>query len=201
MKLSSEQAKIIGNSLNVNWDKVDLEQFRKGIEVEFEHGTIYASTNITGDDLIMTAKIALTHLRELPDYYTKLNKMEKENNLTENFAAPPSTTAKGISLEMTEEIAKAVGIDFSEYQIEDFRYGIIEELGLMEINTIDNVTNETLGKAGYRAHQNLSQDPAHYTKEMGDLERQYIEPTSQAAQEHELNKMVESIIEEELQKI
>lgn len=201
MKVLTKQAKTIGDAINVNWDKVDLEQFRRGIEVEFEHGTVYASTNITDDDLIMTAKIALAHLRELPDYYTKLDKMEQPNELTEDFAEPPNTTAKGITLEMTEEIARAVGIDFSKYQIEDFRYGIIEELGLMQINTMDNVTNETLGKASYRADENLSQDPAYYTKDMSELEQQHADPISQASQKYELNKMIESIVEQELRKI
>ncbi len=198
--ISKKQAKRIGNLLKVNWDRVNLEEFHKGLKVELEHGTIYPNTDITKDNLITTAKIALAHLRELHNYYSELNKMESTNLKEEGFAEPPNTTAKGITLEMVQDIAIKVGIDFSKYQIEDLRYGIIEELGLVEINTMENVSNETMGKATYRAHQNLSQNPAHYTKGMGDLEQQFLDPTIEK-DNYELNKMVESIIEQELQKV
>lgn len=49
-----------------------------GLDVELEHGKISPSTNVTNDDPIMTGKIALAHLNEFPDYYTRLSKMEKE---------------------------------------------------------------------------------------------------------------------------
>ena len=76
--LTDEEAKKIGNILEVKWDKFDLEQFRMGMEVELEHGKKDPKTNVTNDDLIMTGKIALAHLNEFPDYYTRLSKMEKE---------------------------------------------------------------------------------------------------------------------------
>jgi hypothetical protein len=197
--ISKKQAQRIGNLLKVNWDRVNLEEFRRGIEVELEHGTIYPNTDITKDNLITTAKIALAHLRELHNYYSELDQMESTNLKEEGFAEPPNTTAKGITLEMVQDIAIKVGIDFSKYQIEDLRYGIIEELGLMEINTMENVDNETMGKATYRAHQNLSQDPAYYAKDMGNLEQQHLDP-SIAKDTYELNKMVESIVKQELRK-
>ena len=56
----------------------DLEQFRIGMDVELEHGRVNRRTNITEDDPIITGKIALAHLNEFPDYYTRLTKMEKE---------------------------------------------------------------------------------------------------------------------------
>ena len=62
----------------IDWHKYDIEQFRMGLEVELEHGMIDPVTNVTGDDLTMTAKIALAHLKEIPDYYTRLKKMETE---------------------------------------------------------------------------------------------------------------------------
>ena len=49
-----------------------------GLEVEFEHGSHDSQTNVTNDDPVLTAKIALAHLKELPDYYTRLKKMEGE---------------------------------------------------------------------------------------------------------------------------
>ncbi|MDD5133099.1 MAG: hypothetical protein PHD81_02780 [Candidatus Nanoarchaeia archaeon] len=75
---SAEEAKKIGEKLGIKWDKWDVEQFRMGMDVELEHGTISPKTNITNDDPIMTGKIALAHLNEFPDYYTRLDKLEKE---------------------------------------------------------------------------------------------------------------------------
>jgi len=73
-----EKAKEIGEQLNVDWSKFDVEQFRQGMNVELEHGTENPKTNVTNDDPLMTGKIALAHLNEFPDYYTRLEKMEKE---------------------------------------------------------------------------------------------------------------------------
>jgi len=77
-KFTPEEAKKIGEQLGITWDKWDVEQFRMGLDVELEHGTISPETNITDDDAVMTGKIALAHLNEFPDYYTRLEKLEKE---------------------------------------------------------------------------------------------------------------------------
>jgi len=77
-QFSSDEARRIGDSLGLDWGQVDLEQFRMGLQVELEHGTRDPETNVTGDDLSLTAKIALAHLREFPDYYTRLAEMEAE---------------------------------------------------------------------------------------------------------------------------
>jgi len=73
-----EEAKRIGESLGIDWSKFDVEQFRRGMDVELEHGTENSATNVTDDDTLKTGKIALAHLNEFPDYYTRLDKMEKE---------------------------------------------------------------------------------------------------------------------------
>ncbi len=75
---SLEETKWIGDQLGINWNRYDIDQFRMGLEVELEHGIVNPVTNVTNDDLMMTAKIALAHLNELPDYYTRLRKMETE---------------------------------------------------------------------------------------------------------------------------
>lgn len=75
---SSDEAREIGNRLGVDWSKVDFEQFRMGLGVELEHGRIDPDTDVTHDDPLVTGKIALAHLREIPDYYTRLDRMEKE---------------------------------------------------------------------------------------------------------------------------
>lgn len=75
---TAEEARAIGEQIGVNWDRVNLEQFRLGLAVELEHGTRTPQTNVTNDDLTMTGKIALAHLLEVPDYYTKLKTVEGE---------------------------------------------------------------------------------------------------------------------------
>ena len=75
---TKEQAKEIGDKLGIDWQKYDLEQFWMGLAVELEHGAYDAETNVTNDDLMLTGKIAWAHLKEIPDYYTRLKKMEEE---------------------------------------------------------------------------------------------------------------------------
>ena len=77
-KFTTEEAKWAGEQIGIDWQDYDIEQFRMGLEVELEHGLIDPVTNVTNDDLTVTAKIALAHLREIPDYYTRLRKMEAE---------------------------------------------------------------------------------------------------------------------------
>ena len=74
---SLSEARKIGKDLGLSWKKVDLKQFHRGLNVELEHGTRNLVTNVTDDDPILTARIALAHLAEFPDYYTRLDKMEK----------------------------------------------------------------------------------------------------------------------------
>ena len=77
-RFTTEEAKKIGESLGVDWSKFDVEQFRMGLDVELEHGISDLQTNVTNDNEMITGKIALAHLNEFPDYYTRLGKMEKE---------------------------------------------------------------------------------------------------------------------------
>jgi hypothetical protein len=75
---TTEEALEIGNKLGIDWSRFDVEQFRMGLDVELEHGLRDPSTDVTGDDPILTGKIALAHLNEFADYYTRLSKMERE---------------------------------------------------------------------------------------------------------------------------
>ena len=78
------QASEIGAKIGIDWatSPFDVEQFRMGLEVELEHGAHDPETNVTGDDPILTGKIAWAHLKELPDYYTRLAVMEGEAETT-----------------------------------------------------------------------------------------------------------------------
>ena len=75
---TDEEAKNIGDRLGIDWNKFDLEQFRMGLAVELEHGSHDPETNVTNNDKLITGKIAWAHLKEIPDYYTRLEKMEEE---------------------------------------------------------------------------------------------------------------------------
>ncbi|MFC2010676.1 DUF5661 family protein [Chloroflexota bacterium] len=77
-RFTTEEAKDIGEKLGIDWSKYDVEQYRMGLDVELEHGLVDPHTNVTNDDPIVTGKIALAHLNEFPDYYTRLDKMERE---------------------------------------------------------------------------------------------------------------------------
>jgi len=77
-QFTPEQAREWGEKLGIDWKKFDVEQFRMGMDVELEHGNRDAQTNVTDNDPLTTAKIALAHLKEFPDYYTRLEKMENE---------------------------------------------------------------------------------------------------------------------------
>ena len=77
-KFTKEEAEMIGNKLKIKWGRFNVDQFRKGITVELEHGKRNAITNVSNDDPLITGKIALAHLNEFPDYYSRLEKMEKE---------------------------------------------------------------------------------------------------------------------------
>lgn len=75
---TKEQAAAVAEEIGVDFTAVrfTLEQFRRGMEVELEHGRRNPETNVTDDDPLLTGKIAWAHLRELPDYYVRLEEME-----------------------------------------------------------------------------------------------------------------------------
>jgi hypothetical protein len=77
---TAEEARRVGEQIGIDWGTApfDVEQFRMGMDVELEHGLHDLSTNVTGDDDVVTGKIALAHLNEFPDYYTRLERMEEE---------------------------------------------------------------------------------------------------------------------------
>ena len=77
---TAEEAQRVGSQIGIDWDSApfNVEQFRMGMDVELEHGRFDEATNVTDDDPVFTGKIALAHLNEFPDYYTRLAQMEEE---------------------------------------------------------------------------------------------------------------------------
>ena len=78
-EFTHEEARAIGEKIGIDFSVVDLDQFRMGLSIELEHGADDPETNVTNSDVYMTGKIAWAHLKETGDYYTRLNKMETEN--------------------------------------------------------------------------------------------------------------------------
>jgi len=76
-KFNQSEAKRIGKDLHINWKEINLSEFTRGLSVELEHGSKDPQTNVTDNDVKLTGEIALAHLKEIPDYYTRLAKMEK----------------------------------------------------------------------------------------------------------------------------
>ena len=87
---TTDDARSVGERLGIDWGSstFDVEQFRAAMEIELEHGTRDADTDVTADDPLLTGKIALAHLRELPDYYTRLARMEAEGEAAQSEATP-----------------------------------------------------------------------------------------------------------------
>jgi len=77
-RTTAEEARRVGDEIGVDWDRFDLEQFRLGMDIEFEHGSHDPQTDVTGDDPTLTGKIALAHMKEFPDYYERLERMEAD---------------------------------------------------------------------------------------------------------------------------
>jgi hypothetical protein len=79
-QFTAQEARRVGEEIGIDWASApfDVDQFRIGMNVELEHGLHDPLTNVSDDDPHVTAKIALAHLNEFPDYYTRLEQMEEE---------------------------------------------------------------------------------------------------------------------------
>lgn len=77
-EFTPDDARRIGEALGIDWAQIRLDEFRAGLGVELEHGARDPDTNVTNDDEMLTGKIALAHLKEYPDYYTRLAHLERD---------------------------------------------------------------------------------------------------------------------------
>ena len=77
-QISSEEAKRIGESLRIDWDQVDLEQFRQGLMGNHTQGVVDPETGLAYDGVVLSGKIVLAHMQEFPDYFTRLEKLKAE---------------------------------------------------------------------------------------------------------------------------
>jgi hypothetical protein len=79
-QFTAEQARAVANEIGLDLDAApfSVDQFRRGMEVELEHGRRDPETDVTHDDPLVTGKIAWAHLKEMADYYDRLAVMEAE---------------------------------------------------------------------------------------------------------------------------
>ncbi len=77
-QISPDEARRIGESLHIDWGQVDLEQFRQGLMGNYQHTAVDPITGLTYDGLIQTGKVVLAHAQEIPDYFSRLAKLEAE---------------------------------------------------------------------------------------------------------------------------
>lgn len=79
-QFTEDEARAIGAEIGIDWAQspFDVDQFRRGLDVEMEHGARDPMTDVTGGDPVLTGKIAWAHLREFPDYYDRLEILERE---------------------------------------------------------------------------------------------------------------------------
>ncbi len=85
--VSSEEASTILNIVNTQGMDIPLEAFRKGLEVELEHGTRFGDANVTNNHPILTGKIVIAHLKETMDYYERIDVAELEGDLLKAILA------------------------------------------------------------------------------------------------------------------
>ena len=181
-----DEAEDIGESLGIDWDisPFGVNDFRVGLEVEMEHGSVDPRTNVTDDDPLLTGKIALAHLNALPDYYFLLTRMENigmainilpniflksdiRNKVWEDYKSTYLQEIGGMwhyTMDEAEDIGKDIGIDWntSLFDIDAFRVGLEVELehGLVDPST--NVTNDDSLLTGKIAWAHLNEMPDYY---------------------------------------
>jgi len=80
-KITSKEARIILTKVNTEKMAIPLEEFRRGLEVELEHGVRFKDANVTNNHPLLTGKIVLAHLKEMMDYYERLEVAELEGDL------------------------------------------------------------------------------------------------------------------------
>lgn len=109
-KVLPKEAGIILSEVNTEKMKIPLEEFRRGLEVELEHGLMFKDANVTNNHPILTGKIVLAHLKEMMDYYERLEVAELEGDLLKaTLAKDPAKIKKYFKrlADAKQELSKA----------------------------------------------------------------------------------------------
>ena len=91
-----KEARIILAEVNTEGMKINLEDFRRGLEVELEHGTRFKDANVTNNHPVLTGKIVLAHLKETLDYYKLLEVAELQGDLLKAIVAKNMAKVKTV---------------------------------------------------------------------------------------------------------
>lgn len=181
---TTEDALKIGEKLGITWEPTgdgnyiakdkgfDVEQFRMGMNVELEHGKRFKVASVTYDNDRKTGKVALAHLNEFPDYYTRLYAMEIKAD--EEWAAgdiqlpivtdPDMDPVKTFTIEEAKEVGEQLGITWDKFDIEQFRAGMDIELEHGSVSKITDVTHDNPLLTGKIALAHLLEFPDYYTR-------------------------------------
>ena len=109
-KVMSKEAGMILSNVNTEKMKIPLEEFRRGLEIELEHGVRFKDANVTNNHPILTGMIVLAHLKEMMDYYERLEVAELEGDLLKaTIAKDPAKTKKYFKrlAEAKQDLSKA----------------------------------------------------------------------------------------------
>lgn len=79
--VTEEEARVIFDRVKPADLDIDLEEFRKGLEIELEHGTMFEDANVTNNHPVLTGKIVVAHFKEMLDYYLRLEVAEIEGDI------------------------------------------------------------------------------------------------------------------------
>ena len=79
-QISSDEAKRIGDSLYIDWNQIDLEQFRQGLIGNQRRAAMDSETGLIDDGVVLSGKIVLAHMQKFPDYFSRLEKLRAEAN-------------------------------------------------------------------------------------------------------------------------
>lgn len=121
-RFSLDEAREIGDTLGIDWSRIDVEQFRTGLDVELEHGSLSPQTDVTGDDPLLTGKIALAHLNEFSDYYVRLSRMEEQARFDHGPIGKTARAAGRVWGELEERTAAMrSSLDALEEKLDDLR--------------------------------------------------------------------------------
>jgi hypothetical protein len=77
-QISPADAKRIGEALHLDWDHVDLEQFRQELMGKQTQEIGDPETALTHDGVLQTGQVVLAHMEEFPDYFSRLEKLRAE---------------------------------------------------------------------------------------------------------------------------
>jgi hypothetical protein len=134
---TEELIKRIAKKNNIDISKFDIKELVMGMEVELEHGTLNPQTDITNDDPEATFKIVMAHMNELPDYYSKLKRVENLKNESKRFmslAGIKESDKKFITNKLfNENVAKTEDDNFIIYEFEQNEFPLGDDDDLYKI--------------------------------------------------------------------